>query len=59
MAHALNDGRAPRASGELAQHVLEIMLAIEASPKQGGFVDNASDCVIPPPLSETFPGHLK
>ena len=56
MAHALNEGREPRASGKLAQHVLEVMLAIEASPKQSGFVDIASDCVIPPPLSETFPG---
>lgn len=56
MAYALNEGRAPRASGELAQHILEVMLGIETSPKQGGFVDIASDCVIPPPLSETFPG---
>lgn len=56
MAYALKEGRAPRASGELAQHILEVMLAIDASPKLGGFVDIASDCVIPPPLSETFPG---
>ncbi len=54
MAHALNHGRAPRASGELAQHVLEVMLAIEASPKQGGFVDIVSDCIIPPPFQKPF-----
>ena len=56
MGHALNEGRTPRASGELAQHVLEVMLAIEASPKQGGFLDIASSCAIPPLLPETFPG---
>ena len=56
MAHALNEGRAPRASGALAQHVLEVMLAIEASPKQGGFIDIASSCATPPLLPENFPG---
>ena len=58
MAHALHEGQTPRASGELAQHVLEVMLGIEESPKQGGFVDIASSCAIPPLLPENFPGYL-
>ena len=56
MAYALNEGRAPRASGELAQHVLEVMLAIDESPRQGGFLDIKSNCIIPALLPETFPG---
>ena len=55
MAHALHESRPPRASGELAQHVVEVMLAIEESSKQGGFIDIASKCTIPPMLPETFP----
>jgi len=51
----LNEGRTPRASGALAQHVLEVMLAIEASPKQGGFIDIVSSCATPPLLPENFP----
>ena len=55
MAHALHENRPPRASGELAQHVVEVMLSIEDSSKQGGFIDIASKCTIPPMLPETFP----
>jgi predicted dehydrogenase len=35
MARAIRDGRAPRASGELAFHALEVMLAIEESIETG------------------------
>ncbi|GAA1449153.1 Gfo/Idh/MocA family protein [Leifsonia poae] len=35
MARAIRDGRAPRASGELAYHALEVMLAIEESIDSG------------------------
>jgi predicted dehydrogenase len=36
MARAIRAGRAPRASGELAYHVLDVLLAIEESAAQGG-----------------------
>lgn len=38
MAHAIVDGHAPRASGELAYHVLEIMLAFEQASTSGRHV---------------------
>jgi len=38
LAHALRSGRAHRASGELAQHVLEAMAAFEAASQQGTYV---------------------
>jgi predicted dehydrogenase len=37
-ARALRDGRPPRASGRLAFHALEVMLAIEESARSGGSV---------------------
>lgn len=55
LAYAVRDNRAPRASGELAQHVLEVMTGIDAAPGQGGYVDILSRCTIPEPLPETFP----
>lgn len=36
MARAIRDGRPPRASGELAYHALDVMLAIEESIETGG-----------------------
>jgi predicted dehydrogenase len=55
LAYAVRDNRAPRASGELAQHVLEVMTGIDAAPGQGGYVDILSRCTVPEPLPETFP----
>ena len=55
LAYAARDGRPPRASGELAQHVLEVMTGIADAPQMGGFVDIASTCPVPEILSETFP----
>jgi len=42
LAHALRSGRAHRASGELAQHVLEAMAAFETASKQGVYVNLTS-----------------
>ncbi len=42
LARAVRDGRPPRASGELAYHALEVMLAIEESAAGGGSVAIAS-----------------
>ena len=55
MAYAITEQRAPRASGELAHHVLEVMLGIESAPDKGGFVDIESRCDIPNILDERFP----
>jgi predicted dehydrogenase len=55
MAYALKEKRPPRASGELAHHVLEVMLGIEEAPRKGGFVEIDSRCAIPQILPENFP----
>ena len=46
---------APRCSGALAYHVLEVMTGIVDSPAQGGFVPIQSRPPIPEILPETFP----
>lgn len=58
MAMAIREGRAPRASGELAFHVFEVMDAIAASPAAGGFHDVASRCARPDLLPADFPDFL-
>jgi len=50
MAHAHRDGRAHRASGELALHVLEVMEAIQQSSDSGRHVTIASRPPRPAPL---------
>ncbi len=51
MCAAVRDGRPPRASGRLALHVLEMMLAFEQSSNERQFIDIASTCERPAPLS--------
>ncbi len=55
MAQAIRAGRKPRASGELAYHVLEVMTGILASPQHGGFVAIESCPPIPTLLPTNFP----
>lgn len=55
LALAARDKRPVRASGELAQHVCEVMTGILSSPQAGGFVDIRSRPAIPPALPEAFP----
>ncbi len=55
MAYAIAEGRKPRASGELAYHVLEVMTGILESPGSGRFAEIDSRCEIPNPLPEQFP----
>jgi predicted dehydrogenase len=50
MAHALRSGRAHRASGELAFHVLDIMHAVHESSDQGRHIELQSTCARPKPL---------
>ena len=57
MAYAIREGRAPRASGELAYHVLEVMTGILDSPGNGRFAEISSRCAIPDPLPEEFPAN--
>jgi predicted dehydrogenase len=50
MAHALETGRAHRASGELAYHVLDVLTSLERSNDEGAAVEVASLCPRPAPL---------
>jgi predicted dehydrogenase len=50
MACAIRSGRAHRASGELAYHVLDIMHAFHDSARAGQTLDIASRCDTPAPL---------
>ena len=50
MAMALRTGRKHRANGELANHVLEIMLAFDKSSKLGAKVELKTTCERPDPL---------
>jgi len=54
LSYAAKEGRAPRASGDLAQHVLDIMLGILESSDRGGHVDIETRCERPEPLPENF-----
>jgi len=50
MATSLQSGRAHRASGELANHVLDIMLAFDKSSKLGAKYNLTTTCKRPAPL---------
>jgi predicted dehydrogenase len=50
MAYALRSGRPHRASGKLAYHVLDIMLAFLESAREGRHVQLTSTCSRPAPL---------
>lgn len=52
MARAIRAGRAPRASGELAYHVLDVLLAIEESAAQAGAPVAVGSSTGPVPLLE-------
>lgn len=52
LACALADGRAPRASAELACHVLDVCDALLRSAKEHTFVKVASTCERPEPMAE-------
>jgi predicted dehydrogenase len=56
MAHALRHGVEHRAGGDLARHVLEVMLAFERSNDEGSHVHIRSDCERPRPLPPAVVG---
>ena len=58
LANAVRERRQPRASGELAYHVFEVMDAIAASPTFGQFREVESRCARPDPLPPSFPDYL-
>jgi predicted dehydrogenase len=55
LAYAVRDKRAVRASGEMAQHVFEIMSGILEAPGSGRYQTIESSCAVPAPLPEDFP----
>ncbi len=50
MARAIRTGKRPRASGELALHVLEVLAGIEEAGAAGRYVEIESDCTRPEPF---------
>lgn len=50
MAYALQSGRKHRTNGELANHVLEVMLSFDKSSKLGKKVEMTTTCERPDPL---------
>ena len=50
MAHAMRTGQTPRASGELAYHVLDIMEAIHDASREERHITLSSTCQRPAPL---------
>jgi predicted dehydrogenase len=54
MAKAVSEGRAPRASGELAAHVLEIMHGFHDASDQGKHYELKTTCNKPEPLPADF-----
>lgn len=56
LADAIFEGRPPRASKEMAYHVLEVLTAIRDGGENGSFVDITSTCPVPAPLAQGNPG---
>jgi predicted dehydrogenase len=54
LARGLRAGQPPRASGELAAHVLEVMVAVQASLEGSAFQPIDSGFVVSPPLPEEW-----
>ncbi len=52
LAEGLRESRPPRASGELAFHVLDVMCAVEESVESGRAVEVASSFVRPPAMAQ-------
>jgi predicted dehydrogenase len=55
MAHALRRGRAHRAGGELAMHVLDVMDALYDASREGRCIELTSTCERPTPLRSGLP----
>ncbi len=55
MAHAIRSGRAHRANGEMAYHVLDIMHTIHDSAREGRHIDMTSTCTRPAAMVSGLP----
>ena len=55
LAYAVRNKRTPRASGEMAYHVLEVMTEILSAAGGGAYRTIESFCVTPEPLPTNFP----
>ena len=55
MAHALRSGRAHRANGQMAYHVLDIMHTIHIASSEGRHIPMASTCERPAPMPLGLP----
>ncbi|HVX46086.1 MAG TPA: Gfo/Idh/MocA family oxidoreductase [Mycobacteriales bacterium] len=51
MVLAVQEGRAPRASGELAVHVVDLVASLVQSAEEGRRIDLTTTCQSPPPLA--------
>jgi predicted dehydrogenase len=58
MAHAMRSGRAHRANGKMAYHVLDIMQTIHDASEQGKHIEMASTCQRPSPMKLGLPPSL-
>ena len=54
LARAIREGRPERASGAVALHVLDVLLAVRDAAESGTAVDVATTVDAPPPLAEDF-----
>ncbi len=59
LACAIDEGRSPRASGELTYHVLDVMQTIHESSEQNKFLDVKSRVDRPAPLDALFENLLQ
>lgn len=59
LAYSIQEDRPVRPSGELAQHVLEVMIGIQESSQKNTSVSIQSSCFRPAPLSVSFPKKAK
>ena len=50
MAEAIREGRSPRASAEVAAHVVDVIAGVVTSAEDGRPVTLTTSCTIPPPL---------
>jgi predicted dehydrogenase len=58
MAHAIRSGRAHRANGEMAYHVLDIMHSIHDAAREGCHITMSSSCTRPAPMPVDLPQNL-
>jgi predicted dehydrogenase len=58
MAYGIRTGRAHRANGEMAYHVLDLMHAVHDASRQGSYVHMQSSCSRPAPMPLGLPLNL-